>query len=842
MDESDSFDALLQEIASAPPLPVEDPHLGRHLGPYRVEARIGHGGVGTVYRARDERLERDVALKVLPASASPDEARHAARTAHPNIARIYDVGATEAVRWIAFELIEGPTLAEIFSQESPSVDEADDCALGLAQALAHLHGRGLVHGDISPRNVLWRAEEQGPGHPVLIDFGLSDAVGTKRIAGTAGFVAPEVLDGAPRDARSDVFAFGALLLAMPHGSASLRRLAKQCTALLPKERPKDGAALVAALQPPPRRGVGMIVTALLAATVLGVGVVSLSPENEDTNADERQGVPEAPARQNENPPSPSTQIIQLTHNTDDGTTRRALVSPNGTYVALLETDGVWLLRLEDDARQQLTLPEDAGDPTSVAWRDDAHLLVSTLEGAFDVAWQTGVATPLPDIHGPTRIARDGNRVAFSIHRHSPLTHNALMEGPVEGPFHAVPLEGAIVDFAWSPQGQTLAVITLRSGSLTSSLWLYDVDTQERRVLLASERLMSDTGRAGILWSDEETLLVAMPSLPSAQQAPRLVITPAARWAPETVVPLEHAASSFSVAGGQLFFLQGTQQSDTVIAAWDGQSLSDLQRVSRSALDDRPTHWTEDQGLLAMMREDAAHRVVRIPLESGYPESYGPTDWRTWPHFTTAGLVSFHPQTETREITIEAWREDGARVLTTLHNPFGDEGLGRAVPRQAALDCHRDGHCVVAETTPSGVTITRINAHDGTLQPFGSPFAQANRIIDVALHPTTAEVAISTEHGIYVFDDAGALKEHFVAPGLYQYLAADRRFPGWFATTLSQQSPTYRLTYLRSGEAPRQLLGRDRDWLANPVVSPSGDRLAFSQMRFHSDLFRIALPE
>ncbi|MEM1418781.1 MAG: protein kinase, partial [Myxococcota bacterium] len=143
---SDSFDAVLRQVAHAPPLPTADARLGAFVGPYRIEERLGAGGYGTVYRARDARLERDVALKFLPAGAAAlEEARSAARLAHPNVARIYDVGGQDGEHFIAFELVAGPTVREWGPHARPN--ETLALARGLAAALAHLHEQGLVHGD-----------------------------------------------------------------------------------------------------------------------------------------------------------------------------------------------------------------------------------------------------------------------------------------------------------------------------------------------------------------------------------------------------------------------------------------------------------------------------------------------------------------------------------------------------------------------------------------------------------------------------------------------------------------------------------------------------------------------
>src|SRR5688500_12568696 len=135
---------------------------GTHLGPYKVVAMLGAGGMGEVYRARDTKLERTVALKVLPDSFASDrerlarfrrEARTLASLNHPHIAAIYGVEETEAITALVLEFVEGPTLAERLKRGALPVDEAVGIATGIATALEAAHERGIVHRDLKPANV-----------------------------------------------------------------------------------------------------------------------------------------------------------------------------------------------------------------------------------------------------------------------------------------------------------------------------------------------------------------------------------------------------------------------------------------------------------------------------------------------------------------------------------------------------------------------------------------------------------------------------------------------------------------------------------------------------------------
>lgn len=205
--------------------------IGRTLAQYHILARIGAGGMGEVYRARDTRLDRDVALKLLPASASDDpervgrleqEARTVASLHHPNIVTLYSLEETEGLRFLTMELVEGKTLSEGVLDGAPHPDQVCRFLLPLADALAAAHASGVVHRDIKPSNVMLTDD----GKVMLLDFGIArmaktDALDTElhtRMAtdpgsrvGTPGYMSPEQIRGEPVDARSDIFSLGILM-------------------------------------------------------------------------------------------------------------------------------------------------------------------------------------------------------------------------------------------------------------------------------------------------------------------------------------------------------------------------------------------------------------------------------------------------------------------------------------------------------------------------------------------------------------------------------------------------------------------------------------------------------
>jgi len=223
-----------------PPVPLAT---GSRLGPYQIIAALGAGGMGEVYRARDTRLERDVAVKVLPESMLSDaqalarferEARLVAALSHPNILAIHDIGIDSGISYAVTELLQGETLRERMNSAAVPLRKAVDYARQIARGLAAAHARGIVHRDLKPENVFVVAD----GHVKILDFGLakqpagepagsSEAPTVARtmpgtILGTVGYMSPEQVRGEPADYRTDIFSFGAVLYELIFGSPPFR--------------------------------------------------------------------------------------------------------------------------------------------------------------------------------------------------------------------------------------------------------------------------------------------------------------------------------------------------------------------------------------------------------------------------------------------------------------------------------------------------------------------------------------------------------------------------------------------------------------------------------------------
>ena len=240
---------------------------GTRLGPYEILSPLGEGGMGEVYLAEDPRLDRRVAIKVLPADSMADpqarkrlvrEAQAAARLDHPNICAIYEVSEDAGTSFIVMQYVEGDTLASRLHLGPLDLRQAITVATQTAEALAEAHSRGIIHRDIKPQNIMIASR----GQVKVMDFGLAKAISapaalesqadtdvllTERgmIVGTVPYMSPEQLRNEPLDARSDIFSFGAVLYEMVSGRQPFADASTATTiaAVLTREPPPLGRRL-----------------------------------------------------------------------------------------------------------------------------------------------------------------------------------------------------------------------------------------------------------------------------------------------------------------------------------------------------------------------------------------------------------------------------------------------------------------------------------------------------------------------------------------------------------------------------------------------------------------------
>jgi eukaryotic-like serine/threonine-protein kinase len=253
---------------------------GTQLGPYEVLELIGAGGMGEVYKARDQRLGRDVAVKVMPASFASDperlrrfeqEARAVASLSHPNILAVHDIGQHAKQPFMVSELLQGESLREVLTRGALSQRKAIDYGVQIAHGLAAAHSKDIAHRDLKPDNVFITRD----GRVKILDFGLAktvqkpapvrmgDASGDMTelapateagaVLGTVGYMSPEQVRGGAVDCRTDIFSFGAVFYEMLTGVRAFKRdtAAETMTAILHEDPPElslSGSPIAPALE------------------------------------------------------------------------------------------------------------------------------------------------------------------------------------------------------------------------------------------------------------------------------------------------------------------------------------------------------------------------------------------------------------------------------------------------------------------------------------------------------------------------------------------------------------------------------------------------------------------
>src|SRR5580698_5280726 len=260
---------------------------GTKLGPYEIQSPVGAGGMGEVYCARDTRLDRTVAVKILPShlSESSDakqrfdrEARAISSLSHPNICTLYDVGCHDGVDYLVMEFLQGETLADRLRKGPLTAEQLLRCGMEICEGLEKAHKTGIIHRDLKPGNIM--LTKTGAK---LLDFGLAKATATQApsassltlsgpspgepltaqgaVLGTFQYMAPEQVEGKEADARSDIFALGAVLYEMATGKRAFEGKTTASVIAAVLERNPTPISTVQPMSPP---GLDQIVTTCLA--------------------------------------------------------------------------------------------------------------------------------------------------------------------------------------------------------------------------------------------------------------------------------------------------------------------------------------------------------------------------------------------------------------------------------------------------------------------------------------------------------------------------------------------------------------------------------------------------
>jgi Tol biopolymer transport system component len=524
---------------------------GAHLGDYEIHSLLGAGGMGEVYRARDLRLRREVAIKVLPASFASDadrlrrfeqEATAAAALNHPNILAVYQMGTHEGAPYLVSELLEGETLRGELQRGPLPARKVTDYGTQIAHGLAAAHEKGIVHRDLKPENLFVTKD----GRVKILDFGLAKLTqpqaGTDSnhptltgatdpgvVMGTAGYMAPEQVRGEATDHRADIFSFGAILYEMLAGKRAFQKPTspETMTAIL-KEDPPGISQVMPATPPALQRVVHRCLEKNLerrfqSASDLAFALESLS----DSGASSAIGATNPAARPGLNSrwlaaisaavlmiggvlvwlnrPRPQPRVLRTTQLTHDGVSKGSLV-----------TDGARLYVGELGAAERIMQVSVNGGETSLVPTpftntllfnispDHTQLLVASRVGTetYLPIWSLPLPSGAPRRLADLTFALGVSGIAWSPDgRHLLITKESeFYEADMDGTnlHKLVTVSGTPHQLAFSPDGNRISLTIQQNG--TDSLWEMHSDGSHLRRLFEPGQLPGNSCCGG--WSPD----------------------------------------------------------------------------------------------------------------------------------------------------------------------------------------------------------------------------------------------------------------------------------------------------------------------------------------------------
>jgi eukaryotic-like serine/threonine-protein kinase len=645
--DSDVHDSIRSRAPMADGAPVR-------WGPLEIREKIGRGSYGDVYRARDTRLGRDVALKLLrhreQRSGEPshlvEEGHLLSRVHHPNVVTVYGAERIDGRTGLWMELVDGETLEEELQRRGP-LPPAEVVQLGieLASALHAVHQAGLLHRDVKTQNI----KRTSKGRVVLMDFGGGgDALDAspESLTGTPAYMAPETLAGHPPNVSADVYALGVVLFRLAtgrlpvegrtlHDVREAHRLAQARTVrsvrpgvpralagvidralhVDPAVRFADARAVEAALvhiRSRRQRHVRMWSAATFVIVAVTVAVVwnsRLTDRFLDRNAAAGGVATHQPT------------MKQLTFNSVENPVTASAISPDGKYLAYVDPAGLVLQTLATGQQRRLSLPSPAS-PNDIAWMPDARsFLVSNPLGIWRTSIVGGDATRIADEGGAISVAPDGSRIAVRAPAGTHVRAIAVNGEPV-GELVRVDAPSRVSKAVWAPDGRRIAytVWSQTPRGVRIALETRRADGTDATTVHVDSRIHD------VIWPEDGRVLFALSNpVPMARYTNlwqvRVNRDGRALDGPAQITNVPDFTfnrPTLTADGRQLAFIVTRQKIEVYVAAFDAahRELREVRRAVFSNADSWPSAWTPDgRAILFSTQREPTLGIYRQPLDS-----------------------------------------------------------------------------------------------------------------------------------------------------------------------------------------------------------------------------------
>jgi serine/threonine protein kinase/WD40 repeat protein len=871
-----SDDVRSNFLKSSPALHVTLP-AGTKLGEYEVKSLLGSGGMGEVYRARDSRLGRDVAIKILPSSLSADperlrrfeqEARAAATLNHPNILAVFQMGTYEGAPYMVSELLEGESLRDQIKRGRLSVRKAIDYGVQIAHGLAAAHEKEIIHRDLKPENLFVTKD----GRVKILDFGLAKLAqpqsssnhsaptfteGTEAgvVMGTVGYMSPEQVRGQTADHRADIFSFGAILYEMLAGKRAFQKATSADTqSAILNEDPPEVSKSVPDVSPSMQRVVHRCLEKnqeqrfqSASDLAFALDAVSETSGNAGVVSNKRlrsrsklwamaavAGVVLVASGVGwvfwKRKPADGGPIVQrqLTASTADNPITEAAISRDGKYLAYSDRDGISIQEIEGGDVHKLS--GTVGLEVQDWYPDGLHLLVTDGENDLWTLFAfSGERHKLVSGVGKAYISPDGSQMLLLRH----LNASELWTLPATGGEPQVRASAGqdeeLMSAGWSPDGKAIADIRVSEGWKAGTLEIRDLQNGKVHTLL-TDRAWLGGGETTITWLPDGRILFGLFKDTSISESDLWTIPLDSSHAPvgkpvriTNTTGFFIGDTSVSRDGKRLAIAMAQEPFSIFVAGLSkpGDRLEKPVRLTNDSWHNRPRAWSPDGKTLFYDSARKGRAIYQHSISTGATELFsGGTDQH--------GPTSISPDGMWLMVVVNQ-RDSEKRRLLRIPLSGGAPETILTPAGEAAIQCAFSGSriCLLSEVVGKQEIFSTVDPVRGRLEE--KTRMEGENLAAWSLSPDGTRIAVVENVTDSVrLVDLTSKKIQVIHPSPPQ---AGLQEPAWswdgqrlFISSFPGNKGRLLQMDLAGHSSP--MLENPYGWIGGPLPSPDGKRLAY----------------